>query len=563
MNENLNFQIDNNAMFELIYGQAGSLQKALLELVMNAIDAKATKVEVELPPEGDRFIVSDDGVGFRNRDEIENYFARIGFDHSELAEQRRYGRFGLGRLQALCFASTVWETNHFSLAVDIKRHGLKIDMTEHGSAQWRGCRIQGTFYDRQDNLELNATLRELTEMTAYAEIPVRINGQCVNKIPSECKWTFEDDDAYYSVRNNSSTLTIYNLGVKVCSLPASRYGVGGIVVSKQPLELNIARNEVLMSRCERFKRVIKVLRSYAVTESTAKPQRLNDARRESLLQQFIAGNVEFGEIKDLKLIPTMKSRVSLSDLTYSSWTIAPRLGDSIAEYLHRSRQYKVLDPRILEWLSVGNGAALATELNATAPDDLNAGIAFIRGYTDFKDASRGLSDSYSAIPRGDLTPEQKALLSALESASYFCRRAIHRVTGEWRNERRIEAGVSDSALAWTDGRQAIWFNLKELDRAMKGDDSLAALLPILLHEYCHAEADNEAHSHDLEFYELFHEASCVLANASANSTMVRHLNGALKRTVKRIPVWIQRAASKGVLNDEIPLHFDEQDEAAA
>lgn len=560
MTDSLEFEIDNNAMYELIYGQAGSLEKAYLELVQNSVDAHATAVDIDLPPEGDRFCVSDDGIGFRNKQEIKDYFARVGFDHSTLAEQRKYGRFGLGRLQVLCFASTLWKTGAFTLGVDIKRNGLKIDQQEHDSEQWRGCRIEGEFYERKDTLELNAIVRELTDMVAYAPIPVRINGKAVNKTPAECSWTFEDDDAYYSFRNNATSLTVYNMGVKVCAIPAHRYGVGGVVVSKQALELNIARNDILLSKCERFKRIAKVLRKYAVDESKSKPKRLNNARREALLQQWIAGAVSLDDVVKLNLFPTMKGYTSLERLRFDNWTVAPCVGNSVAEYLHRNGDFKVLDPVVLEWAGVSSAAEFAESLYQA----YLASVKFqtrMRPYIDFftayDDASKGISETFTAIARKDLTRRQRAVVYALEQAMSCCTAAIYRATGDRVSLRHVQVGASDAAEAWTDGKNTIWFNIEHVDAAIKSDERMAALIPLMLHELCHDGPDSEAHSHDLEFFERYHEASMFLPWNTAFNRLAVACNKQLERDGERVPAWMQRAASRGVLNNEIPLHFED------
>lgn len=60
------FEIDKNILYSVIAKQAGTVQKAFLELVMNSIDAGASKVDIEF--DGKRFSVLDDGKGFESED---------------------------------------------------------------------------------------------------------------------------------------------------------------------------------------------------------------------------------------------------------------------------------------------------------------------------------------------------------------------------------------------------------------------------------------------------------------------------------------------------------------
>src|SRR5690606_23598776 len=105
------------------------------------------------------------------------------------------------------------------------------------------------------------------------------NGEQISKRPEAGKWDAEDEDAYYRF-SERQMLEIYNLGVLVTSVSSGQYGVGGVVVSKQRLDVNFARNDV-QSSCPVFSRIEKTLRSRS--KNTAKKKaRLTDGERESL-----------------------------------------------------------------------------------------------------------------------------------------------------------------------------------------------------------------------------------------------------------------------------------------
>lgn len=88
---------------------------AITELVANAWDAGASKVEITIPPaKGDKLIIEDNGIGF-TEEEFKNRWMKLGYnrlkhqgdkvlfpegkDRSRLA----YGRNGIGRHGLLCF----------------------------------------------------------------------------------------------------------------------------------------------------------------------------------------------------------------------------------------------------------------------------------------------------------------------------------------------------------------------------------------------------------------------------------------------------------------------------
>jgi hypothetical protein len=107
-------------LYSIIKSQAGSLSKALLEAVMNAVDAGATKCSIKL--DSSSFEVKDNGKGFSSRQEILDFFETFGTPHTE--GDARYGKFRMGRGQMFSFGINTWQTGHFTMVVDIKGKGL-------------------------------------------------------------------------------------------------------------------------------------------------------------------------------------------------------------------------------------------------------------------------------------------------------------------------------------------------------------------------------------------------------------------------------------------------------
>ena len=76
------FQMHPNLLKDVITRQAGTISKAVLEGVMNSIEAGATKVEIEL--RAAYLTISDDGRGFTDKTQVRDpyksqaYRQRIG-----------------------------------------------------------------------------------------------------------------------------------------------------------------------------------------------------------------------------------------------------------------------------------------------------------------------------------------------------------------------------------------------------------------------------------------------------------------------------------------------------
>ena len=137
--EKRQFKMDDNLLYSVIKAQAGTPEKALMEAVMNCIDAGASRCEVALDENG--YTVLDDGRGFTSRKEIEQFFETFGTPHNE--NDATYGKFRMGRGQLFAFSSTLWRSGIFSMEVDIKRDGLSYKLTENPKNLYKGCAIKG------------------------------------------------------------------------------------------------------------------------------------------------------------------------------------------------------------------------------------------------------------------------------------------------------------------------------------------------------------------------------------------------------------------------------------
>ena len=141
------FKMDEKLLFDTIQRQAGTLEKANVEGVMNSIEAGATLVIVGLDISGPTAImtITDDGKGFRDQQEIEDFFETFGKPHSE-NEKVIWKQFRMGRGQMFAYGKNTWRTGNFRMVVDIKEWGLNYEF-EDDLPYHDGCEITIELYD--------------------------------------------------------------------------------------------------------------------------------------------------------------------------------------------------------------------------------------------------------------------------------------------------------------------------------------------------------------------------------------------------------------------------------
>lgn len=491
-----------NLLYKVIQEQAGSFAKAAMEAVQNAIDAGGTKVVVDL--NGKDFLIEDDGAGFASKKVIEDFFETWGTPHTESDENRpRYGQHRLGRGQLFAYGRNVWESNGFRMEVDFKnnRDGYVLSS---GHAPIKGCRITGELYEAllpSDRYDLEKTLKDLVY---YSEIPVIFNGTNIAHAPADEKWTFENDDAFFLVRD-TGPLYVYNLGMLVCQYPAHTYGLSGTVVSKKQFALNIARNAIVDSQCEVWKRIRKVMRARSdLRLSTEKPARMTEDERRYLAARINAG--EFPEWEQVRYFPLIRTATGKDvrlievfgyhrdDTTIREITLCPDGQGQLGERLMRMRDHLiVISHKTLERFGVR---------------DLNVFIGIFHSQYAVTEpkiipfaeaaAEAGLDSKNTILNDKELTPQLRAQLQAI--------RHVNSRLGGWLcgGARKIFVGESTTANGWTDGHY-IAINKKYMTHLSYGLLGAAKIIYLLIHEYAHDAADFGEHDHDLAFYEKFHD----------------------------------------------------------
>lgn len=553
----LQFELDPQIIHHIIYSQAGSIGKALIELIMNSVDANAKTVHLEVSNSG--FSIKDDGHGFASREDVLRYFGRFGTPHME--GDATFGRFRLGRGQIMAHASTVWESNSWKMTVDTRTMGYAYDLDEMTDGS-PGCAVAGKWYEPLDEREFLTAVQELRDLVRYTPVTVHLNGRVITKLPTEEAWEFEDDTAYYRLRREGA-MAIYNQGVLVRHDPGHYWGVGGIVVSKKAIALNVSRTEILRKSCPIWKHIARQLKTLA-TDFLANddPRRKSENSRHLAAKTLLAGGDGLLKIADKEEVITL-----LPGARHVSFAKFARMASSAravaivssgadlarAETIAASGLALIVHPRTIERFESYDPLELEDSFRRVQENIREACDAAqtedrqipwgIQGFaltplkfvsydilrTNFVDRMEVIKDDelkdkelrrawtslrwclqqYVELMRGDT--EEGELRGNGAGKYYRRRRNPESRHGCWIESMPILLGRSNVADAWTDGRSYIAININVVKRLSKdGLNAASYMFSLVEHELAH-HGDSIDAVHDEMFYSRFHDLTVKFA----------------------------------------------------
>lgn len=519
-------------LWDVIHRQAGTLSKAILEGVMNSVDAGATRCDVTIDRE--TFSISDDGKGFANDEEIEKFFETFGYPHEE--GDATYGRFRMGRGQIMAFGRSEWATNNYRMSVDFRPQkdqkgddfalGYDFRKVPEDEAV-KGCRVEVALYEKLSPSQLDAAVREITEFVRYVNIPVTLNGKVISTDPAKEEWDEVTPDAYIK-RRASGSLDIYNQGVLVTKYPSYRFGLSGVVVSKEALDVNFARNDV-QSTCPRWKRIMRVLQQDAMDQAKRNTP-LTEAQRDFYARQLASGEANLGDIGEARIVTDITgshhpfSVFERLQRFQSKLSIARR-GDRVAEMAHTRRMGFFVTDECAARFGADTPEELArivSEIQAANGRHASRIVAVAREEYD-----KFISSTHEPVTDKELNKAERLALKAIRAGAERLYRE-----GRWRDRmvgtdvflrghdygpRRVSVGLSDVAEAWTDGISNIWIERRRLKLVKEGHKGMMRLAGLLLHEYLHNDPSTGTHEHGVDFYNRFHDIALdtdIITNAA-------------------------------------------------
>lgn len=494
-----NLQMHNNLLMSVIKRQATTVPKAILEAAMNAREAGADRFDIEFDVENNILTLQDNGNGITTRDDIERFFETFGTPHEE-SEGKIWAQFRMGRGQIFAYGRTVWRTSTFEMVVDIKGKGLEYDFRED-LPEYEGTRIELHFYDQHIGTSYYPTLDSFEEAVKYQlefmPFEINFNGKRITLDLESLNWDEENDDAYFMFGHGNG-LKVYNLGAYVNEYRPSSFGVVGIVVSKKMLAVNFARTDIHMSECEVWKGIEPVLRDNRVKKTRKKSKRLESHERIALLRDLRDGQIAYKKVCKLSLFRTSNDKVlNLETIINNAakWTFA-EIGDAVADRLLESGQALCIDDSVLSGLNYSGSESKFFEWllrHASLPVDVNNKLNKLPAvYTTFDDLESGFSRHATVLPESKWNIVEKRVIRVLEKYG-------------WPQTRKFCIGLSDSYLAWTDGRSYICLSRTFLKRLnLSSNYGAAQLIATVFHEFAHDENTAGTHYHGEEFYRTYH-----------------------------------------------------------
>jgi hypothetical protein len=506
--EKMTFEADPQMIMDVIKRQAGTLQKAALEGIMNSIDAGATEIHIELTREHLR--ICDNGRGFRGRDEIVNFFNTFGKRHTA-AENKVYGAFRMGRGQLMAFGRNIWRSGNFRMVVDILQSGLDWNL-DTLDEEFPGCQVHVALYQKLTNVNRHEIEDAIKLWAKYVSVPTFLNDEKINKDPATERWDHELEVADIKIRE-TGPLRVYNLGVMVREFHNYHLGCGGDVVTKKALKVNFARNDI-MSDCPVWKEIRKILNVKSTERNVRAPRMTDDVRRRLATQvQMSTSEVDPDEaaaveeakekLATLKLITDSNGRNlsyrEIANKYRGRVALAPRKNDQKADMLMQHNVCTCIGPETLERFELETLDELIDFYARSGLDDWT--------FVDYAEKARNIGGTKRLVDKKDWKPPEKVILHVLNKMSSWL---INRCPGDYVDRpqpRLITLGICKDANAWTDGSTFIAISRAFI--ADRGADPHAWVDygTLLLHEYCHRESSVDTHTHDPEFYQLFHDWS--------------------------------------------------------
>jgi hypothetical protein len=544
------FRLDKHAITTLIQAQAGSLEKALLEAVANAIDAGASKVEVNVSPT--HVSIVDDGRGFASVEEIDRFFDTFGFDHSQL--DRKVGRFGVGRGQLFHFGKNLWTTHGHTMAVDSKTDGFGYDLSTTDKPH-KGVKIEIELYQALSFSDVAALDTNFKKLVKYSTIPVIYNGKEIQKSPEKVEWDSQTDDAWFKF-DEGYELKIYSQGLFVQSISSHRYGKGGKVVTKMghALAQNLARNDLLTTDCPIWKRVSKeITRLASGHQAKAKSGKgpMTEAMRASLSTRALhETSDEAFEIlcKTPLFTLTNGKHVRLEYLLSAGYVACANTNDPAADLLIQRKQAMVVSRATLHRFGASSMAHLMgslrttlgrhadehrkqtstrprlTDVNEYEARRLKSNMLYSLGndikvckvFEKVSELPMRANTKLTEVKPSEYSSEEKQLMSQLRTSTFpwISRIVANHLDNEKgrdsslapRSTRTLALASSEAFLACTDGSSKVWIDRKYLRRcASEGVQGFTALANTLVHELLHDVDTSTGHGHDHAFYEAYHD----------------------------------------------------------
>lgn len=502
--EREDFEPTPGLLQDVMTKQAGSLEKAILEAVMNAVDADAGVISIQI--EDDKVTIQDDGKGMK-KEEIDEYFKKFGLKADDI-EKKDFGKFRMGRGQIFNFGLNIWHTRDNVMVVnlqedetvvDIEGETYTLDTSDLGyqvaSADGfsEGCDIE-IHLDKEveDVVTKFNDVKKLIEFIPWVhDVDIVLNGEKVYNEPqifyeTELAWFLMEPNDVMTLRRYSKQTQVYNQGAYVKE--ESLGEVQSVVISKVDLDVNFARNDILDN--DNIWSNIKEQYSEIAKKFLLEKDEFSERESVWLLENAV---------DDAKLLNQISDKEIIFDVTGRGWSIEDLQEEDIS-FSHTGN-------KMAEDMMKKTGTVILKEKFSGKLHDLIGNANFLKYAEVVEDKN---TFEMSVVQEEDLSKKRG---NRLKQARWLLR--------EVGFEGQVKAGFSKHANVWKDGEGTVFIHKGLLN------EKKMEFLTVGLHEIVEVAAQKgdtrEGRNHGLTFrkkywkyMENFPEAQKRLLQGSAD-----------------------------------------------
>ena len=465
-----NFEMHPDLLRSVIFQQAGSVEKAILEAIQNSLDENSKSVHIFLNEKG--FTITDDGNGM-DAEQIDVQFKIFG-NSIKRNDPTKRGKFAMGRGQIFAFGYTKWFTLNNEMRINAIR-SLSYRMKE-SKEYIKGTEIRCLFYKKLNSWELDRTIAGIKRNVIPSEkTEIKINNQEFG-LEKEIITELSDDDFEVFTTN------LYNNRIFAQDLYIKTYDSTTTlnIACKNKMKVNMARNSFI----EDDPMTVKL---YELIKNAEKlhllaVKRFDATLGKTTLQYIYEGKLTVKDFKKKKMIEmadgTLMSLEQLQDKKVMFGGKNTTSDKAIQEgYTVISEEFECL----LESLSSNEKNGFSLIIDSRRPCDV-------------------VKEGYHR----EISPEALKLGSNKKAVYiyYWTCKMNYELFGE---RREITIGESDSAKGWTDGYNYICVNKNLFTKSMDKRARMNEIFELLVHEYAHEEDDTNETAHDSNFYKRYHD----------------------------------------------------------
>jgi hypothetical protein len=491
------FTSSANLLKSVITKQAGNWRKGLKELVQNSIDGclaagvtPSIRIEVKALDDGGAQLLYTDNAGGLGAtvEEVKKNFAVFG-DSAKASDKRMLGMFGMGRGQTMSMIYdpvsdelkgsieilSVSRRKAFRIS-NIRLNGdLGFDIEESAptdtepGVQWKIVSSGGKFKAKD--------VMKYIKKEFVLPFPIYVNNKRVRNRPHGKK--VETDLAIIYIRDFGNGFELYERGLRVMKSHLFS-GFSGGIVTKTPLNLNFARNDVIEDR--RWDEIKKVVKDacFKWFEERSDSKHVSESKETGLVEKMAEDSEVAERFAAERVIPLANGdKVSLNEIR-SGKVLTAKTGDRAADDLIVTGT-KVLD-RDREGFEHVEALLRSRGTQVSAIEDVPE--------------MREKRKCKTVEPKDDERKPLKFLNQMMRLCGY--------------RQRRVVVGLCDlnSYYAWTDAKKFIAIRQDVLRKAMKRMDrsegAMAFWLELaghLAHEQAHDSDDTQTAVHGPAFRE--------------------------------------------------------------